>query len=142
MKKIYINNKQVRWYVLRLIREFTVNNVQFDFIVGLSRGGLIPAIMLSHFYDKPFYALNKPNYNQDIPSTGIALIVDDINDTGKTFAKVDELLLNERPELIKIFVSLIENTASPFGVDYCAKEINKDEDPSWVIFPWENWWSA
>ena len=141
MKKIFITDEQVRWYVLELIRKFTIENVQFDFIVGLSRGGLIPAVLLSHFFDKPFYALNKP-YNTEIPSTGISLIVDDINDTGKTFARVDELLLEKYSNLYKVYVSLIENTASPFAVDYSANEINKEEDPSWIVFPWENWWSA
>jgi hypoxanthine phosphoribosyltransferase len=141
MKKIYITDEKVRWYVLELIRKFTIENVQFDFVVGLSRGGLIPAVLLSHFFDKPFYALNKP-YDTELPSTGRALIVDDINDTGKTFARVDELLFEKYPDLIKIYVSLIENTSSPFAVDYCADEINKDDDPSWIVFPWENWWSA
>lgn len=140
-KKIYISDEEVRWYVLELIRKFTINNVQFDYVVGLSRGGLIPAVLLSHFFDKPFYALNKP-YDTNIPSTGTVLVVDDINDTGKTFARVDEILLDKYPDLIKVYASLIENTASPFAVDYCAKEINKEEDPSWIVFPWENWWSA
>ena len=139
MKKIYITNEQVKWYVFELIRKFTVEDAQFDFVVGLSRGGLIPAVMLSHFFDKPFYALNKP-YDTELPSTGRALIVDDINDTGKTFARVDELLLEKYPNMYKVYVSLIENTASPFAVDYSAKEINKEEDPSWIVFPWENWW--
>ena len=141
MKKIYITNEQVKWYVFELIRKFTVEDAQFDFVVGLSRGGLIPAVMLSHFFDKPFYALNKP-YDTELPSTGRALIVDDINDTGKTFARVDELLLEKYSNLYKVYVSLIENTASPFAVDYSANEINKEEDPSWIVFPWENWWSA
>jgi hypothetical protein len=26
-------------------------------------------------------------------------------------------------------------------MDYVGKEINKAEDPLWVDFPWEDWWT-
>jgi len=25
-------------------------------------------------------------------------------------------------------------------MNYSARTINKYEDPSWVVFPWEQWW--
>ena len=38
---------------------------------------------------------------------------------------------------------LFDNIASEneINVDYSAEEINKVDDPSWIVFPWEEWWS-
>ena len=38
------------------------------------------------------------------------------------------------------FASLIDNVPSKFDVDYTSIEINKDEDPAWIVFPFEEWW--
>jgi hypothetical protein len=37
---------------------------------------------------------------------------------------------------------LIENEPSKFGgVDYVSKFINKNENPQWIVYPWEEWWA-
>jgi len=40
------------------------------------------------------------------------------------------------------FAVLYDNLASESELDtnYSAQEINKIEDPSWIVFPWEEWW--
>ena len=39
------------------------------------------------------------------------------------------------------FAVLINNEGSEFkNISFSAREINKTEDPSWVVFPWECWW--
>jgi hypothetical protein len=36
---------------------------------------------------------------------------------------------------------LVNNEASEFKrIDYSAVDINKAEEDSWIVFPWENWW--
>ena len=37
------------------------------------------------------------------------------------------------------FASLVTNKPSEIIVDYHGYEINKDEVPSWIVFPWEEW---
>ena len=37
------------------------------------------------------------------------------------------------------FAALINNKPSKVKVDYHGYEINKDEVPSWIVFPWEEW---
>jgi hypothetical protein len=36
---------------------------------------------------------------------------------------------------------LVNNTASEYKrIDYSCVDINKAEEPSWIVFPWEDWW--
>ena len=37
------------------------------------------------------------------------------------------------------FAALINNKPSNVKVDYHGYEIDKDEVPSWIVFPWEEW---
>ena len=37
------------------------------------------------------------------------------------------------------FAALINNKPSPVKMDYHGYEINKDEVPAWIVFPWEEW---
>ena len=79
------------------------------------------------------------------------LVVDDINDTGATLAWIqqdwrassypsDETWNKMVWHKNVRFAVLVNNTASPAQVDYSGHEINKAEDDSWIVFPWENWW--
>lgn len=78
------------------------------------------------------------------------LIVDDINDSGATFQWIKDdwksscLPNHERwdevwGKNVRTAV-LTDNVGSDFEVDYSHFEINKAEDPSWIVFPVENWW--
>ena len=79
--------------------------------------------------------------------------MDDINDSGATLDWLRQdwqsgCLPQETNAWNRVwnntvrFAVLIDNLASGCGVkmDYSACEINKSEDPSWVVFPWEDWW--
>ena len=37
------------------------------------------------------------------------------------------------------FAALIHNKPSKTKVDYHGYQINKDEAPAWIVFPWEEW---
>lgn len=78
------------------------------------------------------------------------LIVDDINDTGATLAWIKQdwqsCCLPNEPSWETVwgnnvkFAVLVDNIDSKEEVNYKGTEINKFEDPCWVIFPWEQWW--
>ena len=71
------------------------------------------------------------------------LVLDDINDTGETFAwiKQDWGLDNIADDIKNVrFATIIDNVPSKFDVDYSSIEINKAEDPAWIVFPFEEWW--
>jgi hypoxanthine phosphoribosyltransferase len=77
------------------------------------------------------------------------LIVDDINDTGATFEWLvkdwqSSCFPKERDAWKTVwgknvrFAVMTENLASEFGqVSYSWHEVNKDEDPIWLVYPYE-----
>ena len=70
------------------------------------------------------------------------LIVDDINDTGATFKWIRDdwnIDLDSEKSNVK-FAALIDNIPSEFVVEYNGVEINKEENPEWIVFPYEEWW--
>jgi hypoxanthine phosphoribosyltransferase len=79
MNRYYVDWDEIEALVFRLSHKILTNDLKFKNIYGLQRGGLIPAVMLSH-------QLGIPMAKGDIgPDT---LIVDDICDSGETLDKV------------------------------------------------------
>ena len=168
MSKVYYKESTVKGWVHEIIRSMSNDNWKPDYIVGLTRGGLVPATMLSHYLEVPMETLkvslrddnNGPESNlwmaedafghgQEIAKN--ILIVDDINDTGATlnWIKQDwrESCLPNEPHWNFVWGNnvrtavLINNEASEFkDVDYTGLNINKLEEPIWCVFPWEEWW--
>jgi uncharacterized protein len=119
MSKVYYTNDDVNRWVHHFIRSMSSENWKPDYIVGLTRGGLTPAVMLSHYMNVPMHTLNVSlrdnetdlgpesnlwmaedafGYDTD-PETTIKsnpdlkkkiLIVDDINDSGATLNWIKE----------------------------------------------------
>ena len=94
----------------------------------------------------------------DVGQRKKVLIVDDINDSGATINWIkkdwENIISNKVQDDVDYvwqsiwnettkFAVLFNNIASEseINVDYDAEEINKIEDPSWIVFPWEEWWS-
>jgi len=115
-------------------------------IIGLSRGGLIPAVMLSHMKNlQTFYSCGIKSYNNENKSTEVMFqypdkeilktketvyVIDDICDTGGTMKFIENYLLP-----IKIVsVTLIYRTNDVYKPNYFGSELS---DKRWVVFPWE-----
>lgn len=157
--KVYYHWQDIEDMTSDIIQQIAVDGDGFkpDYVVGLTRGGLIPATMISHYFQVPMHTLEiklrdhavKPESNkwmaQDAVDGKKILIIDDINDTGDTLA----WLKNDWDKSGKInwesnirFAVLIENEPSSFGdTDYVSKSINKNENPQWIVYPWEEWWA-
>jgi hypoxanthine phosphoribosyltransferase len=117
-----------------------------DVIVGISRGGLLPARILSDLLDNPHLANIKVDFYVDVYQTKEApvitqpvstsvkdkrvLVVDDITDSGQSFRLVWETLVQEATEVKS--VTLYHKPWSCFTPDIYARETE-----AWVIFPWE-----
>ena len=109
-------------------------------IVGITRGGLIPAVMLSHSFDLPMETLgvsfrdNRATHHTKFKPIDDAryLIVDDINDSGTTFKVVSDIFRNRR--LTFATSALINKEKSGFNVDFYGEMFYHDD---WLNFPWE-----
>jgi uncharacterized protein len=171
-KTIYHDWGTIDKWCQRLALEILKSSWRPDYIVGIVRGGLTPAVILSHLLDVPMYSLKVQlrdgleidcdhncwmsddafGYDSAGTNTGDRrkkiLIVDDINDTGSTIKWIKndwrESCLPRDPAWDDIwgenvrFAVLVNNLASSEEVSWYADEINKEEDPSWIVFPWES----
>ena len=90
-------------------------------ITGMPRGGLIPAVMLSHKLKIPFTLT--PNL-----ADGKILVVDDICDTGKTLEKF-------KHEENIITVTIHYKQSSSYEPNFWYKLA---EEGVWLVYPWEN----
>ena len=109
MNKLKINQHEVNGLVGKICRELAIGTWRPDYIVGITRGGLIPAVMISQYFNIPLHTLNVSLRDGDIgPESNLwmaedalgplskdravdsdttfknILVVDDINDQGTT----------------------------------------------------------
>lgn len=111
MNKIYYTERTVKAWIHDIVRAMNHDDFKPDYIVGLTRGGLVPAVMLSHYLDVPMHSLGVslrdntgfgPESNcwmaedaygyksLDEQDPKNILIVDDINDSGATLNWIRE----------------------------------------------------
>ena len=57
MKKLYVDDQQIKEYVNKISYQMYKDAWRPDYIVGLTRGGLVPAVYMSHMLDIPMETL-------------------------------------------------------------------------------------
>lgn len=144
MKKNIISVDEINYALKEIVKQIDISGFNPEIIVSINRGGCIPGVYLSHFLNKPHKMVDiKSIDNLKISLNTLkkfksALIIDDINDTGKTFTIVKETFDNTNAEIR--YAALINNISSKTKIEYHGQIINKKENPIWYVFPWENWW--
>ena len=146
--KSYFHNSQMRNALIQIEDQLVHSNWMPNVILGINRGGCIPGVYLSHRLKTPHEVIDvrlrdhsvKPNLavlEKAYAFQKKILIIDDINDTGDTFKYIEDNF-GKGDGRIK-FAALIHNKPSTVKMDYHGYEINKDEVPAWIVFPWEEW---
>ena len=146
MDKVYLTWWQVDRAVFSLAEELRKKFTP-DVIVGIARGGLIPAVRLSHVLgdvevkviDVKFYKdiderMEKPAIT--IPLHGSlkgkkVVIVDDVSDTGKTLEVVIDEVKKAGASEVKV-ACLSMKPWTKVVPDFYVFRTDK-----WVVFPWE-----
>lgn len=125
-----------------------------DYLVGIVRGGSVPAVYLSHKLKIPvvMVAWNTRDSTEfgkesitwipeDLLKGKRVIIVDDIVDGGHT---IKELLDDWQTSVVQPIpqenirvAAMWYNTAQDVAVDFYHKTIDRNEDPRWIIFDWE-----
>ena len=152
MNKLWYNWREMRRDVNTLCREISLDKFDPNVIVGLSRGGLTPGVMMSHWMNKPFKPIKTalrdfPEWEDYLPrkTDERVLILDDVCDSGVTFTKIREYIQKNALEEINCdvrFAVLWWNNEIDFEPDYYVNEIAKDSTNTWIHFPWESWWNT
>ena len=118
VEKKYLTWDQVDGLVDELAIQVKSEFTNIDSIYGIPRGGLIPAVMLSHKLGIPL--ITKLGYG-----TLTTLIVDDICDSGKTLKLYEGLttaVLLHKPHTSSSVPTLFGSVHS---------------SDAWIIYPWE-----
>lgn len=66
MKKLVISYNEMTNLVSKISRTIALGDWKPDYIVGLTRGGLVPSVMLSHYLNVPLHTLNVSLRDSDI----------------------------------------------------------------------------
>lgn len=133
------------------------SDFQPDLIVGIVRGGSVPAVHLSHRLKVPVQMVhwntrdsskwgNESNcwIPEQIMEQGLnVLLVDDIVDGGDT---IKELLADWQTSVAGMgnlpvdnirICSMIYNTAQDVTPHFFHQTIDRNEDQRWIVFDWE-----
>lgn len=162
MKKIYYTWAQVQGACLDIARQMQMHHWQPDVVVGIGRGGLTPAVLLSQYTGIKMNSLDISlrDGGDTVSNLGLAddafagqkiLIVDDINDQGSTVAWIKNDWQSschpQDPKWQHIwgdtvrFAMLTHNRSSAFkDPDYHVWTVNKAEQDCWLVYPWEEFW--
>jgi len=123
MDKRYLSWNDIDRAINRLTASITTSNVKLDAIGGLPRGGLIPAVMLSHRLSIPFVSQSNIQLIE-----GNILVVDDICDTGKTLKRF-------KFENNIYTAALHWKQSAEYQPNYFWEVAYENE---WIVYPWEN----
>lgn len=132
-----------------LIRE--LSGKQFDLIVGINRGGCLPAVCLSHALKIPATMIDystrdganvhprslREYFSQLSGLYSKILIVDDLIDSGKAMTEV----IQRAREFHNVAVAtLLNNTDVDLGVDqYWGTSYSRKNEPRFFDFWWEEY---
>ena len=164
MKKQLVTWTDVEHQVQEILRQMHKDCWIPDYVIGLTRGGLVPANMISQYLNVPMETLKvslrddtkQPETNHQMAHDAFMnkkiLIVDDINDTGATLSWIKKDWSATAPEADRwnkvwggnVRIAVLydnESSKSELTVDYTAVTINKAEEDVWIDFPWESWWT-
>ncbi|MFL0413991.1 phosphoribosyltransferase family protein [uncultured Sphingomonas sp.] len=123
---------------------------QPSLLIGMGRGGLVPAVYLSHAADLPMISCDLSSHATAFADATLArlaertrdgtrlLFVDDINDSGRTIGLLRRRLsdFDAAPGSVR-FATLLDNEVSAERVEYCARTIDRRVVKDWFVFPWE-----
>ena len=159
--KQYINFEQMKDHCNTILKQMADDEWCPELIVGVTRGGALPAVMLSQYLNVKMIGLDvslrdtiEDSFGRESNELIAAdaaygkkiLIVDDINDTGATINWIISDWNNSASgidwgENVRIAV-VVDNKSSDsyYWPNYVGETIDKELNPVWITFCYEEWW--
>lgn len=150
-RSVYYSWQDVEHMCVSLARQIRVRGISVDAILAVARGGLVPAMMLSHVLRvRDFDIIKASSYSDSHEKRALSvemprglidsrtyLVVDDIIDTGATMAYIKTHMPGNA-----IYASLTVklNTPGVPGLGRASRVAYGDiiNDDVWCVFPWED----
>lgn len=137
---------QIHEGVIRICENFKATGWKIDIIVGVSRGGLIPAVIASHELELPLVPISysstegagdDKNHHNSLPYIDhrAILIIDDICDTGFTLAEMTDYYRKQGKIVYTAVLHYKTRPGGPHIPDLYWQKIPADSD--WVVYPFE-----
>ena len=149
----YLSHNDMDGYYADICRAMAGAQYRPDVIIALGRGGLDFGVKLSNWCDDvelvPVMWQTRDGEHKGLEllrstlqrfSGKSILVVDDMNDTGKTLLEIEGVVRDTIDPFCVDYAVAIENTESDFESVWSSREIQRSEDTQWFVFPWENWW--
>ncbi len=149
-KATYVSWKEIEEWTKGIRKMVVENNYNPDIIIGIARGGLVPARMVADYLFKKDLlsiktehwgltatingkAVLKEKLNYDVTGKKV-LIVDDITDTGESMKLSYNYVKSLNPADVKT-TSMLYIDGSNYTPDFYGKGLSKEEW-AWFVFPW------
>jgi hypoxanthine phosphoribosyltransferase len=146
----YLTHERFLEEVEALARQIEADSWKPEFLVGIGRGGLVPAAYLSHRMGLRMlsvdHSFGEHSFGDEllhklavkIEAGARILIVDDINDSGGTINYLRSAIEERISDSTRLRVAvLVHNVRSQARAEYHGSEIDRDLDKRWYVFPWE-----
>jgi len=120
MDKIYLDWKDIEAAVENLAHQIKQSDESIEAITGLPRGGLIPAVLLSHKLELPYV-----DSHNDFDDYKNILVVDDICDSGETLKEHHQFFTT---------ATIHYKQSAIVKPDFYYSLAPRDK---WIVYPWE-----
>lgn len=152
MDKLQVDYPEYNALVDRLIDRLRDSNIQFDWVIGISRGGLPVADAISRSLKLPMAVVAASSYqglcgtdqselriSASVASVGElvgrCLLVDDLVDSGKTLQALTAHLKLSLPAIQSLHTAVIwVKPISVYQPDFAAEHMESD---LWIVQPFE-----
>lgn len=145
MEKLYYDYENYKQDFADLVYKIEKSNIKYDLVVGIQRGGLVPAVHISNALNIPFASLiwsngvgkvrdsSNPHLKTALARELNVLVVDDICDSG---VSLDDIVKTYPGVHTAVLVHNTENKRN-FVPTYYGWELKRSEVPEWLEFWWE-----
>ena len=153
MKKLYLSWTDINNMMSDITQQMATKMLRPHVVLGPGRGGFPIGVMMSHYFGIPFHGFEWQTRDGKVQNSSQLksllskyngkriVIIDDINDTGRTLQGIHDVVIMEGMTDNVKYVALLEKMSSNFSTQICAKELDEEEGKQWIVFPYEEWWN-